>query len=96
MTIITNQYKGFIQNGALDEENKSKLRELNQELSSLSIQFSKKNLAETNSYQLIVKDEARLKGIPETALLAQQRISKARRKDDARSLLFNIQVYYRL
>ncbi|MCU0338279.1 MAG: M3 family metallopeptidase [Spirosomaceae bacterium] len=64
--LLEKTYKGFARNGAdLNEANKAKLREINKELSLLSIKFSENNLAETNAFALEITDEKDLAGLPE-------------------------------
>lgn len=64
--LLEKTYKGFARNGAnLNEADKAKLRELNKELSLLSIKFNENNLAETNAYTLEITDEKELIGLPE-------------------------------
>lgn len=64
--LLEKSYKGFVRNGAnLNEENKTKLRAINKQLSDLSIQFSENVLNETNEYQLHITKEADLAGLPD-------------------------------
>ena len=68
MRLVTETYKSFADNGAnLPDDKKERLKEINQELGLLSLQFSNNVVAETNAYQYFVKDEAELKGLPESA-----------------------------
>ena len=77
--LLDNCYEGFVRSGALlDEEGKKRLRELTEEASMLSLQFSQNLLKETKSYTLHITEEAQLDGLPETAreaaaLTAQER-----------------------
>ncbi len=58
----------FRRHGAeLDEAGKAKLRELDVELAKLTTRFSQNLLDETNAFELILTDEARLAGLPESA-----------------------------
>ena len=67
--LLDKKYKGFSRNGAnLNDEEKSKLREIDKQLSMLSLQFGQNVLAETNNYQLIITDENDLKGLPSYAI----------------------------
>lgn len=60
-------YKGFVRNGAnLDAKGKTRIREIDEKLSMLSMQFGNNMLAETNSYQLLIENEADLAGLPES------------------------------
>ena len=71
MRLVTETYKSFADNGAnLPEDKKERLKEINQELALLSLQFGNNVVAETNAYQYFVKDEAQLKGLPESAKAA--------------------------
>ena len=68
MRLVTETYKHFADNGAnLPEDKKERLKEINQELGLLSLQFGNNVVAETNAYQYFVADEAQLKGLPESA-----------------------------
>ena len=63
--LLENTYKDFVRGGALlDAAGKTRLRELNQELASLSVKFGENVLAETNAFQMIIDDKADLAGLP--------------------------------
>ena len=64
--LIEETHKHFIRAGVkLNEESMSKLTEINQELSSLSVQFDQNLLKETNEgYSLIIEDKNKLDGLP--------------------------------
>jgi len=70
MRAIEKHYEGFVRNGAnLSEEDKNKLRALNEELTTLTIQFGQNLLAETNkNFKLIIEDEADLAGLPDAII----------------------------
>ncbi len=71
MRLLTETYKSFVNNGAnLPADKKARLTEINKELSLLSLKFGNNVVAETNAYQYFVKDEAELKGLPESAKAA--------------------------
>lgn len=64
--LLEKTYKSFARNGAaLQPDAQKRLREINKELSSLSIKFSENILNVTNAYMLEVTDEAQLNGLPE-------------------------------
>ena len=65
--LVEETHKGFIRSGVqLDEPSMEKLTQINQELSSLSVQFDQNLLKETNEgFSLIVEDEKQLDGLPE-------------------------------
>lgn len=63
--LLENAYRGFVRGGALlDEKSKTRLREINQELSLLSVKFGENVLAETNAFKLILDKESDLDGLP--------------------------------
>jgi len=71
MRLVTETYKSFADNGAnLPEDKKERLKEINQELGLLSLKFGNNVVAETNTCQYFVTDEAELKGLPESAKAA--------------------------
>ncbi len=62
-------YRDFVRGGALlDEAQKARFRELNQELSLLSVKFGENVLAETNAFKLVIDDRADLAGLPSSAV----------------------------
>ena len=66
--LLDDCYEGFVRSGALlDEAGKKRLRELTEEASMLSLQFSQNLLRENKLYSLDIADEAMLDGLPETA-----------------------------
>lgn len=69
--VLEKNYKGFVRNGAnLDEQGKASIREIDERLSMLSMQFGNNMLAETNQYQLVIENESDLAGLPESVLSA--------------------------
>ena len=66
--LLDNCYEGFVRSGALlDEAGKERLRQLTEEASVLSLQFSQNLLKEQKAFTLDITDEAQLDGLPETA-----------------------------
>jgi len=64
-------YKKFVRGGAnLNAKDKERFREINKQLSLLSIRFGENLLAETNDFKLVIDDEAALSGLPETVKAA--------------------------
>lgn len=60
-------YKQFVRGGAnLAPEQKDRLKEINKELSSLSLQFESNILKETNNFKLVIDNEADLAGLPQS------------------------------
>ncbi|MNK01039.1 Oligopeptidase A [compost metagenome] len=82
MTLLDKNYKSFSRNGAnLPEDKKNKLREIDKELSKLSLEFGENVLAETNAYQLHITNEADLSGLPEGTIEAAREIAKGHDKE---------------
>ena len=66
MTLLEDSYKSFVRGGAnLSDEDKAQYSKWSEELSLLTLQFSKNVLAATNAYTLHITDEADLAGLPE-------------------------------
>ncbi len=81
-TLLDKQYKSFSRNGAnLPEDKKNKLREIDKELSKLSLQFGENVLKETHAFQLHITDEAGLSGLPEGVIEAAHETAKAAEKE---------------
>ena len=88
--LLKKTYKSFVRNGAnLNDEDKQKLREINQEMSKLNPQFSNNVLNATNAFVLHITDKAELAGIPESALEAAAFTAKKAGKEEG--WLFNLQ-----
>lgn len=65
-TLLQHRYKDFADNGAnLTDEQQDILRQLREETSLLSIQFTQNVLAATNAFILHLTDESDLEGMPE-------------------------------
>jgi len=62
--LLNNTYKEFIRGGAnLSADAKEKLREINKNLSLLSLKFGENVLSETNKFKLVIDDKADLAGL---------------------------------
>ena len=80
--LLEDCYDGFVRSGALlDAEGKERLRQLSEEASMLSLQFSQNLLKESKAYTLHITDEAQLDGLPETAREAAAQTAKDRELD---------------
>ncbi|MFK8276060.1 M3 family metallopeptidase [Capnocytophaga cynodegmi] len=80
-TLLDKTYKGFTRNGAnLSESQKQRLREIDKELSTLSLRFGENVLAETQAFELHITDEKDLKGLPEFAIEAAAQTASDRNK----------------
>ncbi|MDH3197433.1 MAG: M3 family metallopeptidase [Candidatus Krumholzibacteria bacterium] len=69
--LLDEHYKAFVRGGAnLDEESKTRFREINERLSVLSVQFGENVLAEDNAFEMVIEDEEDLAGLPTAAVQA--------------------------
>jgi len=67
--LLEKTYKRFSRNGAnLNDKDKERLRQINEELSVLSLQFDENLLAETNAFQLIIEKNDDLAGLPQSVV----------------------------
>ncbi len=67
--LLENIYKELVRSGAaLDSLKKEKLKEMNQRLSVLEVEFDQNVLAETNNYILEISKEEDLAGLPEAVI----------------------------
>ena len=81
-TLLENQYKMFVRNGAnLNEVDKEKLREIDKKLSKASLKFGENILAETNAFELFITNEKQLKGLPDGAKEAAKLAAKQKDKN---------------
>ena len=80
--LLNNCYDGFVRSGALlDEAGKARLRQLTEEASMLSLQFSQNLLKENKAFMLDITDESLLDGLPETAREAAALTAKEQGKE---------------
>lgn len=67
--LLEDTYKSFTRGGAnLNEEQKAKLRELNEKIGKLSLEFGDNLLAETNNFELVIDNKADLAGLPQDVI----------------------------
>ena len=67
--LLTEVYKGFVRGGAdLPDDKKARMREINKELSGLSIQFSENVLKDNNAFKLVIDNKDDLVGLPASAI----------------------------
>ncbi|RYJ41252.1 M3 family metallopeptidase [Flavobacterium beibuense] len=79
--LLESKYKAFKRNGAaLNNEDKDRLRKINEELSVLSLKFGDNVLAENNNFELVVENKAQLAGLPEEIVTAAAEEAEARGK----------------
>ncbi len=78
MRLITETYKDFVRGGAnLPADKKEELKKINEQLSLLDLKFDKNLLAETNSFKLVIDNEADLAGLPENVVAGAAEVAKA-------------------
>ncbi|CAN1561274.1 M3A_DCP domain containing protein [Flavobacteriaceae bacterium] len=81
-TLLDKKYKSFSRNGAnLSDDKKIILREIDKELSKLSLQFGENVLAETQAFQMHLTDEKDLAGLPEGTIEAAHSLAKSLEKE---------------
>ena len=74
----------FIQSGAdLPADKKERITELQARLSEITQKFGENVLDSTNAWELIIDDESRLAGLPESAVAAAQADAQANKHGDA-------------
>ena len=79
LRLIESNYKSFTRNGALlSAEKKEELKALNAELAGLYLDFNKRLLNATNSFTLVVDNEAQLAGLPASSVAVAAEEAKAR------------------
>lgn len=89
MKLLEETYKGFVRNGAdLDSVKQARLREINQQLSLLSLKFGENVLAETNVFELVVENPEDLAGLP--ASLVEVASQKAKEKGQEGKWVFTL------
>jgi peptidyl-dipeptidase Dcp len=90
LALAEKYYKDFLRGGAnLTDENKERLKKINEELSLLSLQFGENVLKETNRFELVIDDEHDLKGLPDNVVTAAAEAANDRGYGD--KWLFTIQ-----
>lgn len=86
-------YKDFARNGAnLDAGKQERLREINKNLSLLTVRFGQNLLAETNHYELLVTDQTDLAGLPGSLIEAAAISAREAGKEGWRFTLHNASV----
>ena len=67
--LLENTYKRFVRAGAnLPKDKIERLRQINGELSMLSLKFGDNNLAETNNFKLVLENKNDLAGLPQSVI----------------------------
>jgi len=77
--LLEKYYKDFVRGGAnLDQEKKTRLREINKELSILTVKFGENILKENNRFELVTENEEDLAGLPQAVITAAAETAKER------------------
>lgn len=77
--LLDKYYKRFVRSGAsLDADKQQRLREINKQLSTLTIDFGNHVLADNNAYQLVIDKEEELAGLPEAVISGAAHEAEAR------------------
>lgn len=77
--LLENYFVNFVRSGAnLNDEDKEKLRKINEELSNLYVKFGQNHLQQTNAIGLIIDKDEDLAGLPEGVVQAAAEMAKAR------------------
>lgn len=69
MKLLAETHKGFVRSGAaLPSDKQERLREINQELATLTLQFGQNVLGEVNQFKMVVDNEEDLAGLPASSV----------------------------
>jgi peptidyl-dipeptidase Dcp len=67
--LLEHMYGDYVRSGALlNDEDQTRLKEINKQLSMLRVKFGKNLLAETNAFKLVIEDESDLAGLPDAVI----------------------------
>lgn len=81
-TLLQDTYDSFVASGAnLNDEDKQTLKDINKQLSLLSLQFGQNLLNATTSYEKIVTDRSLLEGLPDDLIEAASERAKEKGKE---------------
>ena len=77
--LLDKYYKNFVRSGAnLDEKQKNELRDINKELSLLTLQFGENVLKENNTFELVLDNGDDLAGLPDAVITGAAEAAKER------------------
>ncbi|GAH22006.1 unnamed protein product, partial [marine sediment metagenome] len=78
-TLLVKYYKDFVRSGAnLDEEKKAKMKEINQEMSILTVKFGENVLKENNRFEMVIDKKEDLAGLPQAVITGAAEAAKER------------------
>ncbi len=82
MQLLELTYKGFVRSGALlNADQQKRMREINSEMSVLTLQFGDNLLAETNNFELVVEKKEDLSGLPQSLIDAAAETAKEKGRE---------------
>lgn len=88
--LLENVYKDFVRSGAnLPAEQQTELKDINQQLSMLTLKFDQHVLDENNAFQLVIDNEADLAGLPTSVV--QMAAQQATEASEAGKWVFTLQ-----
>ncbi len=80
--LLEDTYTRFIRAGAaLNNDQKTRMREINERLSTLTVQFAENLLAENNTFKLYIADREALIGLPDNVIQAGAEAAREENKD---------------
>jgi peptidyl-dipeptidase Dcp len=78
-TLLENYFLRFVRSGAnLNNEDKEKMRNINEELSNLYVELRQNHLKQTNAITLVIDKDEDLAGLPDGIVQAAAEMAKAR------------------
>ena len=81
--LVERYFRDFVHAGAeLSETNRIRVKQINEELSSLETQFSKRLLADTNDLAVVVENESELEGLTPNQIAACKAAAESRGLND--------------
>ena len=80
--LLKKRYDGFVRGGAeLNDEDKAKLRKINEQISLLTLKFGENVLKENNTFELVIEDKSDLAGLTPASISAAAEAAKERGQD---------------
>ena len=80
--LLDRKFRHFRRNGALlSDEDKKRLRQIDEELSKLKLTFGEHVLEETQKFELHLTDASDLEGLPDSVVEAAELLAKSREKE---------------
>ena len=81
--LLEKTYKVFVRGGAnLGPEEQARLREINKELSLLSLRVGENILKENNAFEMVLENEEDLAGLPQSVIIGAEEAAKAKDQEE--------------